>query len=75
MRTVLGITGIYTLLALGAVLANPNERVLDDVAWRADISTVAETIRGVNPPRSLIGSDPLFPGCREPFPAFSRVSK
>jgi len=27
MRTVLGITGIYTLLALGAVLANPNERV------------------------------------------------
>jgi len=27
MRTILGITGIYTLLALGAVLANPNEWV------------------------------------------------
>lgn len=54
MRTVLGMTGIYTLLALGAVLANPNERVLDDVGWRADISTVAETIRRVYPPTPFI---------------------
>ena len=49
MRTVLGITGIFTMLALAAVLANPNERVLDDAAWRADISTVANTIRSVHP--------------------------
>ncbi len=56
MRTVLGITGIYILLALGAVLANPNERVLYDAAWRADISTVAETIRIVHP-RPLCNND------------------
>ncbi len=49
VRTLLGISCIYTLLALVTVLANPNERVLDDAAWRADIATVADTIRNEHP--------------------------
>ncbi len=48
-RIQLVITGICTMLALVAAMANSNARVLDDAAWRADISTVADTIRNVHP--------------------------
>ncbi len=49
IRLQLGFAGICISFVLSTALANPNERVLDDAAWRADISTVAETIRDVHP--------------------------
>jgi hypothetical protein len=49
VKTQVGIVGICILLTLLSVMANASERVLDDAAWRSDISTVADTIRDVHP--------------------------
>jgi hypothetical protein len=56
IKFLVGAVCVFSLLAFDAARANPDDRILDDAAWRADISTVAETIRSVHP-RPLRGEE------------------
>lgn len=59
-RALICITCTLVFLGFAAISANAETRVLGDAAWRADITTVAQTIRDVHPRPFRVTSEDEF---------------